>query len=192
MDPFIGEIVMFGGNFAPRGWSFCNGQLLAISSNTALFSILGTTYGGDGRTTFALPDLRGRSAIHAGTGPGLSTIKLGQRGGSEYHTLNVLEMPNHSHPVSFAGGSVNAAVSIPAVADEGTSDEAEGNILASGIDKLYAAPSAKDANLAPVNAPLSGNTNTLPTGGQQSFYMRNPFEGINYIIALVGIFPSRN
>lgn len=192
MDPFIGEIVMFGGNFAPRGWAFCQGQLLAISQNTALFSILGTTYGGDGRTTFALPDLRGRSAIHPGTGPGLSTIKLGQRGGAEYHTLNVLEMPNHNHSVNFTGGNINAAVSLPAVADEGTSDEAEGNILASGIQKLYASPSAADANLAPVNAPISGSVNTLATGGNQSFYIRNPFEGVNFIIAMVGVYPSRS
>ncbi|EDP95988.1 tail fiber protein [Kordia algicida OT-1] len=192
MDPFIGEIVMFGGNFAPRGWAFCQGQLLAISSHSALFSILGTTYGGDGRTTFALPDLRGRTAIQPGTGPGLSNIKLGQRGGAEYHTLNVLEMPNHSHTVNFTGNNVNAAVSLPAFNDEGTTDEAEGNILASGIDKLYAAPSSADANLAPSNAALSGSVNSLPTGGNQSFYIRNPFEGINFIIAMVGVYPSRS
>ncbi|KAB8153508.1 phage tail protein [Kordia sp. TARA_039_SRF] len=192
MDPFIGEIVMFGGNFAPRGWAFCQGQLLAISSHSALFSILGTTYGGDGRTTFALPDLRGRTAIQPGTGPGLSTIKLGQRGGAEYHTLNVLEMPNHSHNVTFSGGSVNAAVSIPASSDEGTSDEAENNVLATGIDKLYASSSAADTNLAPSQAPLSGSVNSLATGGNQSFYIRNPFEGINFIIAMVGVYPSRS
>ncbi|PTX63116.1 microcystin-dependent protein [Kordia periserrulae] len=192
MDPFIGEIVMFGGNFAPRGWAFCQGQLLAISSHTALFSILGTTYGGDGRTTFALPDLRGRTAIQPGTGPGLSNIKLGQRGGAEYHTLTVSQMPNHSHNVSFSGGGVNAAVSLPAVADEGTSDEASGNILASGITNLYASPSAADATLAPANAAISGSVNTMATGGNQSFYIRNPFEGINFIIAMVGVYPSRS
>ena len=192
MDPFIGQIVMFGGNFAPRSWAFCDGQLLAISQNTALFSILGTTYGGDGRTTFALPDLRGRAAIHPGTGPGLSNIRLGQRGGAETHTMTVSQMANHSHNVVFSSGSVNASVSIPAIADEGTSDEAEGNILASGIDKLYAAPSSGNVSLSPVNAPVVGSTNTLPTVGQQPFNIRNPFEGINYIICLFGIFPSRN
>jgi microcystin-dependent protein len=194
MDPFIGEIVMFGGNFAPRGWALCNGQLLAISQNSALFSILGTTYGGDGRTTFALPDLRGRSAIHVGTGPGLSDIKLGQRGGAEYHTLNILEMPNHFHTVSFdAPGSTAAAVAPRATSDEGATDEAEGNILASGIDKLYAPANAADqVNLAAVNASLAGSTNTLATGGNQSFYMRNPFEAVNFIIAMVGVYPSRS
>lgn len=193
MDPFIGEIVMFGGNFAPRGWAFCQGQLLAISSNSALFSILGTTYGGDGRTTFALPDLRGRAAIHPGTGPGLSTIKLGQRGGNEYHTLTTLQMPNHAHTVSFTGNSVNAAVGVPGTEDVGTSDEVAGNILASGLPNTFAASTTGDrTTLAPFNAPVSGNTNTLPTGGNQSFYMRNPFEGINFIIAMLGVYPSRS
>src|SRR5213083_1523824 len=96
-EPFIGEIVMFGGNFAPRGWAFCNGQLLAIAQNTALFSILGTTYGGDGQTTFALPDLRGRSPVHAGQGPGLSTYARGEQGGTEQVTLRAVELPPHNH-----------------------------------------------------------------------------------------------
>ena len=193
MDPFIGEIVMFGGNFAPRGWAFCQGQLLAISSNSALFSILGTTYGGDGRTTFALPDLRGRTAVHPGTGPGLSTIKLGQRGGAEYHTLTTLEMPNHSHTISFTGNTVNAVVGLPASVDEGTSDEADGNILASAIDKLYAPANTADrTTLAPVSAPVSGAVNSQPSGNSQAFNIRNPFLGINYIIAMQGTFPSRS
>jgi microcystin-dependent protein len=96
MNPFIGLICMFGGNFAPRGWAFCDGQLLSIAQNTALFSILGTTYGGDGRTTFALPDLRGRVAMHPGNGPGLSPKSLGQRGGTETNTLNQLQLPSHN------------------------------------------------------------------------------------------------
>ena len=98
-EPFIGEIRMFAGNFAPRGWAFCDGQLLPISQNTALFSILGTTYGGDGRTTFGLPDLRGRVPVHAGRGPGLSDIRLGQKGGAETSTLTVANMPNHNHDI---------------------------------------------------------------------------------------------
>ena len=100
-EPFIGEISMFGGNFAPRGWAFCDGQLLAISQNAALFSLLGTTYGGDGRTTFALPDLRGRAAIHHGQGPGLSDIRLGQRGGNERITLTEAQMPSHNHEITY-------------------------------------------------------------------------------------------
>jgi microcystin-dependent protein len=102
-DPFIAEIIMFAGNFAPRGWAYCDGQILAISSNTALFSILGTTYGGDGRTTFGLPDLRGRSAIHVGYGhgPGLSTIRLGDRSGAETTTLTTNNLPSHTHAVVY-------------------------------------------------------------------------------------------
>ncbi len=191
MEPFIGEIIMFGGNFAPRSWAFCNGQLLAISQNTALFSILGTTYGGDGRTTFALPDLRGRSAIHAGRGPGLSTMKLGQRGGAESVTLNLLNLPNHSHTASIT--SAQAAVTLKASVDEGSSDEAEGNILASGISKMYAAANVADqVNLAPVAAPVTGSVTLSNTGNQQSFNNRNPFEVVNYIIALFGTYPSRS
>jgi len=96
-EPFIGQVTHFAGNFAPRGWGFCGGQLLAISQNSALFSILGTTYGGDGRTTFGLPDARGRDMVHPGTGPGLSNIRLGERGGSETTTLTVNNLPSHSH-----------------------------------------------------------------------------------------------
>ena len=99
IEPFIGEIAMFGGNFAPRGWAYCNGQLLAISNNDALFSLLGTIYGGDGRTTFALPDLRGRVPMHWGNGPGLSDYRIGQKSGSETTTLNVLQLPAHNHTV---------------------------------------------------------------------------------------------
>lgn len=190
MDPFIGEIVMFGGNFAPRSWAFCNGQLLAISSNSALFSILGTTYGGDGRTTFALPDLRGRSAIHPGTGPGLSTIRLGQRGGAEYKTLNVLEMPNHSHSGTTLKGSI--------LANEEDGDSNDPNGRNFGLTETTTA----GATINPYNAETNDKVmaadsvgitgNTVATGGQQAFYMRNPFEGINYIIALFGTYPSRS
>jgi microcystin-dependent protein len=98
-EPFIGEIRMFGGTFAPRGWALCDGQLLSISTYTSLFSILGTTYGGDGRTTFALPDLRGRAPIHAGTGPGLSPKTLGQKGGTQTETLSIVQMPSHNHTI---------------------------------------------------------------------------------------------
>jgi microcystin-dependent protein len=193
MNPFLAQIVMFAGNFAPRGWALCNGQLLPIASNQALFSLLGTTYGGDGRTTFALPDLRGRMAIHAGRGPGLADIRLGQRGGLENKTLTVLELPNHFHGVNLATGTSSAVVNLRATSDEGASDEAEGNILASGIDKLYAPANAADqVNLAAISAPLSGSVNSLPAGNNQSFSIRNPFLGINYIIALQGTFPSRS
>ncbi|WP_430408846.1 phage tail protein [Kordia sp.] len=186
MDPFIGEIVMFGGNFAPRGWAFCQGQLLAISANSALFSILGTTYGGDGRTTFALPDLRGRTAIQPGTGPGLSTIKLGQRGGAEYHTLNVLEMPNHSHSGATLKGSIMANE------DDGESNDPNGKNfgLIDPDTTLMFNGSTNNVTMAPNSVGVTGNT--MPTGGNQSFYIRNPFEGINFIIAMLGVYPSRS
>ncbi|AXG71543.1 phage tail collar domain protein [Kordia sp. SMS9] len=173
MDPFIGEIVMFGGNFAPRGWALCNGQLLAISSNSALFSILGTTYGGDGRTSFALPDLRGRAAVHPGTGPGLSTIKLGQRGGAEYHTLTVNQMPMHNHLGSMRVSNVAG------------DDDVPGTNASIGASEIY-------VEGAPNTSLANGSVTTLNNGGGQQFYMRNPFEGINYIIAMLGVYPSRS
>ncbi len=100
-DPFLGQIIMFGGNFAPRGWAFCNGQLMSVSEYSALFSLLGTIYGGDGRTTFALPDLRGRVPIHAGSGPGLTRYHEGRKGGSETNTLTPQQLPAHNHVISF-------------------------------------------------------------------------------------------
>jgi microcystin-dependent protein len=186
MDPFIGQIVIFGGNFAPRSWAFCNGQLLSISQNTALFSILGTTYGGDGRTTFALPDLRGRSAIHPGTGPGLSTIKLGQRGGAEYHTLTTAQMPSHEHSGATLKGSIGTNE------DDGDSNDPNGKNfgLIDPDDTLIFNGTANTVSMAPNSVGITGNTSA--TGENQPFYIRNPFEGINYIIALFGTFPSRS
>lgn len=173
MEPFLGQIMMFGGNFAPRGWAFCDGQLLSIAQNTALFSILGTTYGGDGRTTFGLPDLRGRAPVHPGNGPGLTPIALGQKAGAETHTLTLNEMPSHSH-------SMHGEL---AVADKQTP---QGNMLAlTQNNPIYAAPvPADDRTMAPSSI---GNT-----GGSQSFGLRNPYQAVNFIIALQGIFPSRS
>ena len=170
MDPFIGEIIMFGGNFAPRGWALCEGQLLPISQNQALFSILGTTYGGDGRTTFALPDLRGRVAMHPGNGPGLSSYRLGHKGGSESVILTSMNLPSHNHPIQASSKAANA-------------NEAAGNVMANavGIPGLYNSK-APDANMKP-----TGNT-----GGNQPFDIRQPYQCVNYIIALQGVYPSRN
>src|SRR5680860_143283 len=114
MDPFLAQIIMFGGNFAPRGWAFCEGQLLAISQYTAVFSLLGTTYGGDGRTTFGLPDFRGRVPMHHGTGPGLPTVRLGEKGGSPTTTLGLQNLPSHTHTVSPRCSSDAATSSSPA------------------------------------------------------------------------------
>jgi microcystin-dependent protein len=184
MNPFLAQIIMFGGNFAPRGWALCNGQLLPIASNQALFSLLGTTYGGDGRTTFALPDLRSRSPIHAGRGPGLADIKLGQRGGIETKTLTVLELPNHFHNAGTMKGSI--AVN----EEDGDNNDPQGRsfgVAASG-EPYNNQPNDKAMALNSVG--ISGNTGA--TGNNQPFNIRNPFLGINYIIALQGTFPSRS
>ncbi|MFT5891330.1 MAG: microcystin-dependent protein [Dokdonia sp.] len=180
MDPFLGEIKLFAGNFAPRTWAYCDGQLLAISQNTALFSILGTTYGGDGRTTFALPDLRGRAAIHPGTGPGLSTYRLGQRGGSEQVHLTIMNLPSHNHT---ATSTTNVQVG-----DNNNEDEPDGNFLGNG--QVYSAAAAAGSKLN--DAAVTTATTIGMQGGQQPYSNIQPFLGVHYIIALQGVFPSRN
>ncbi|NCJ08050.1 phage tail protein [Synechococcales cyanobacterium C] len=179
MDPFIGQIQAFGFNFPPRGWAFCDGQLLSISSNEALFSLLGTTFGGDGRTTFALPDLRGRSIVHVGSGPGLDTITWGERGGTFEVTLTIPQMASHSHTAILHGEN--------ALAD---SPDPLGRMLAApqpAGTNIYASPvPAQDRAMASESIVVDD------TGGSQPLNIRNPFLGVYVSIALVGIFPSRN
>lgn len=167
MNPFLGQIMMFGGNFAPRGWAFCEGQLLAISSHSALFSILGTIYGGDGRTTFALPDLRGRVAIQQGNGPGLSSRPLGARGGVEQNSISTLHMPTHNHTVGVPTSSALAEESAPG---------------ALGAASIY----AEEANSTYPGVTVNH------TGGNQPVNNIQPVLAVYYIIALQGIYPSRN
>jgi len=174
MEPFLGEIIMFGGNFAPRGWALCDGQLLPIAQNTALFSILGTTYGGDGRTTFGLPELRGRAPIHAGHGPGLSDVRLGQKGGLETVTLTQAQMPAHNH------SAITQAAANPGRGTVTTTPT--GAYLAEGGSY---APS-KDVQMA-TDGITVGNT-----GNSAAHENRPPYQAVNYIIALQGTFPSRN
>jgi microcystin-dependent protein len=169
MEPFIGQIMMFGGNFAPRGWALCDGQLLDIASNQALFSILGTTYGGDGRTTFGLPDLRGRIAMHPGDGPGLPSYNLGQAGGTVSHS----QPPAHSH-----------GVNVPASSAEGETGQPGGANLAAG--EFPALP------YGPGNDTSLGAFNTASSGLPGSVNHQNPYRCVNFIIALQGTFPSRN
>lgn len=178
MDATLAVITMFGGDFAPRGWAFCWGQLLPINQNQALFSLLGTTYGGNGTTTFALPDLRGRTPLHAGQGPGLSPYSLGQRAGSETATLLLNNLPSHSH-----AGTFNFAVSSNAA----TTDEPGGAVPANGSTTAYLTGGTVSGQLGGVSSTTIGNT-----GGSQPFALRQPYLGIHFIIALQGIFPSRN
>jgi microcystin-dependent protein len=174
-EPFLGSIVMFAGNFEPRGWAFCAGQLLSISQNTALFSILGTTFGGDGRVTFGLPDLRGRAPVGTGAGPGLGNIELGELAGAEYVTLSTANMPAHNHTI-------------------GCDNTASSSLAPSGM-----VPGLSDDRNAAVNVysgtPPNATMNPLMVGNagsNQPFSIRDPYLGINYIIALEGVFPSRN
>ena len=184
MNPFLAQIVMFAGNFAPRGWALCDGQLLPINQNQALFSLLGTTYGGDGRTSFALPDLRSRNPIHVGRGPGLSDIKLGQRGGMETKTLTLLELPNHFHNAAGLKGSITCNEQ-----DGNTEDPSGASFGVAQSDTPY--NSAPNDKLMALNSvAITGNTG--PSGNNQPFNIRNPFLGINYIIAMQGTFPSRS
>ena len=180
MEGMIGEIRMFAGNFAPRAWAFCEGQLLPIAQNTALFSILGTTYGGDGRTTFGLPDTRGRAAIHAGNGPGLSDYRLGSRGGVEHVTLNQTQIPSHNHIVSSAK---QKATNNPL-----TTNNPTGAILTSkaGIDAFTTSGADGSMQANSLHVTL-GNT-----GGNQQHENREPWLAMYYIIALQGVFPSRS
>jgi microcystin-dependent protein len=165
-DPFLAEIRVVSFGYAPQGWALCNGQFLPINQNQALFSLLGTTYGGDGRTTFALPDLRGRTPIHVGDGH-----VLGERGGEEAHTLTVAELPAHTH----AGNASSSP---------GDDPDPTGNLLASPLNLSYRAPGAGQTSLAPATV--------ASVGGSQAHENMQPYLALNFCIALTGIFPSPN
>ena len=189
MNPFLGQILLFGGNFAPRGWAFCEGQLLPIAQNSALFSILGTTYGGDGRTTFALPDLRGRSPISQGSGPGLPTYALGQKGGQTTVTLNNLEMPAHNHvATATVGGTVRVGTS-SAGPDTPT---ANGGVLASPTTATIYNEEDADGSLGAVSHSLTSTVSVVNNGGNQAHNNMQPYLAVYYIIAIQGTFPSRS
>jgi len=178
MDGTIAVVTCFAGNFAPRNWAFCNGQLMQISQNTALFSILGTTFGGNGQTTFALPDLRSRVPVGVGQGPGLPSVTLGEVSGSETVTLLTTNLPPHIH-----SGPVN--YQLPANSEDGT-DPTPNSGYPSRFTGAYAT-STNAAMLAPVYSGVVGNA-----GQSQPVPILSPFLAISYIICLFGVFPSRN
>ena len=169
MEPFLGQLMLVPYNFAPQGWAFCNGQIMSIAQNSALFSLLGTTYGGNGQTTFALPDLRGRVAISAGQGPGLQNYSLGEVAGSESVTLISTQMPAHTHLVGASTGSAQA-----------TPDNAfPGSDTSTQIYDLAASTTMNPQMIQ-------------PAGGSQPHENRQPYLVLNYIIALQGVYPSRS
>jgi microcystin-dependent protein len=172
-EPFLGEIRIFPYNFAPRGWAFCQGQLLAISQNTALFSLLGTTYGGNGITTFGLPDLRGRVAVHTGQGPGLSPYDLGQAGGTETVTLTSLQLAPHTHAANCLNANGNQYQPNNAVW-----------AIDAGQNPQYGTTKAA-GTMAPNIIGPSGS------GGGQPHNNIQPYQTLNYVVALQGIFPQR-
>ncbi len=177
-DPFVGEIRMFAGNFAPSGWALCDGQLLPIMQNDALFSLIGTFYGGDGRSTFALPDLRGRVAIHKGQGPGLTEYPIGDMAGQETVALTTNNLPSHTHIASVAIGVSDKA---------GNTSDPSNAILANtgSFDKEYTYGEA-------TGTLRSANVTVGSTGGNQPVNIRQPYTTVNFIISLEGIYPSRN
>ncbi|MCR4033843.1 MULTISPECIES: phage tail protein [Flavobacterium] len=180
MDGYIGEIRHFAAGFAPRNWAYCNGQIVAIQSNTPLFAIIGTTYGGNGSTTFQLPNFAGRVAIGAGTAVGLSTYANGQQGGTNTHQITINELAAHNHPVT-------SAFSIPAYSDTGNLNTPSGNTLASK-NKMYSTTEGDDPMKPVTYNIVLANAGT----GQSPISLMQPTIGINYIICLYGLFPPRS
>lgn len=177
----IGEIRMFGGNFAPRAWALCDGQLLPINQNTALFSIIGTIYGGDGRTTFALPDIRGRAVIGPGNGPGLPSYREGQKGGTETNTMTVATMPSHTHSYTFKASNGAPVAGVASIFSEYSVTATNGDAISA---TRY---SATNNGSMHQDAFALGNT-----GGGQSFNNMMPYLTVNYVICMQGVFPSRS
>ena len=190
MEAFLATILLWAANFNPRGWAFCNGAVLSIAQNTALFSLLGTTYGGDGRTTFALPDFRSRVPVGAGQGTGLSSYVLGQAGGTETTTLNINNLPAHNHSASL---TIRIMASNAQATD--SAPTASVNTLAAPYDALNVNPIAAYNNQAPntaLNAGTGSSATIGLTGNNSPFSNMQPYLAINYIIALEGIYPSRD
>jgi microcystin-dependent protein len=178
MEGVIGYITAFAGNFAPRNWMLCQGQLIAISSNPALFSILGVNYGGNGSTTFALPDLRGRAVIGVGAGPGLTDYQIGEQQGNETTILTLNEIPIHTHPAQITV--------TPAAATAANSNSPVNGVYAKGTEQLY--NGSTDSSMQT----YAGTLATQVTGSGTGFPSMHPVLTLNYIICAFGVFPSRN
>lgn len=198
MEVFIGTIQAFGFNFAPRGWAFCAGQVVSISQNSAMFALLGTTFGGDGQSTFGLPDLRGRLPVGMGNGPGLSPYVIGQVGGTENTSLTVGNLPAHA-PAITSTLAVATSVQLAAVASSPSTAPSASNAFlgASGTGPGSAAIYSNAQGDSPValqgvSSSLSGSVSAAPIGGNLPFSLLNPSLAINFSIAMDGIFPSRN
>lgn len=181
MEGTIATITMFAGNFAPRNWAYCAGQLLSVSQNTALFSLIGATYGGNGQTTFALPDLQGRAVIGAGKGNGLSEYTLGESTGVENNTVLIANLPNHTHQPSLT-------VQMPVNGDQNNADSPDAGFPSASGTNIY--NTAAGAN--EFAGPLHTTASVLPAGQGQAMTNKQPYLAINYVICLYGYFPSRS
>ena len=200
-DPYLGEIRMVGFNFAPYGWALCQGQTIPVSQNQALFALLGTNFGGNGQTSFNLPDLQGRSPVGTGTGGGLSPIDLGDQGGAENLSLTINNLPSHTHAATMVGGiNVSGSVSIPASTLSTNTSGTPGNTTILGPATSGGRPveiystNSSNASLAPFNVSLQGTAGAIQnslTGGNQPLAIRNPYLGLTCIIALQGVYPTR-
>jgi microcystin-dependent protein len=183
MEPHIGEIRIFAGSFPPVGWEFCHGQIMPISENDALFTLIGTTYGGDGQETFALPNLQSRVPIHMGTGPDGTTYQIGESAGVESVTLTVQQIPSHTHAAS-------GKITIPVRGDSPghLSDPANAAVAVSPGKKFFSKTESISGTMAPLDMP---GAFTNPTGGSQPHENMQPYLAVNYIISLFGVFPSQ-
>lgn len=200
-EPFMGTVMIWAPNFAPRGWANCQGQLIAISTNSALFSLLGTVYGGDGQTTFGLPNLQGRVPVGQGQSAGTSNYVIGQTSGTESVTMTQQQMPMHTHAATFTSTSLpNVNVTLNATTTVATNDAPQPGYqlgdVAPNSTRIYAAAGGTEVALGGASAQLSGQVQGTvvigPSGGSLPLPIVQPYQVLNYVIALDGVFPSRN